>query len=64
MSKDFFWFCVLGLPPQEGQNRTVASAILAILLNPLVFRLVDAANPLARSNTHPNEPGCKPNLSR
>jgi len=37
MGKDFFWFCVPGLPPQEGQNRTVAGAILAILSNPLVF---------------------------
>ena len=53
MSKDFFWFCVPGLPPQEGQNRTVAGAILAILSNSLVFRLVDAANPLARSKHTP-----------
>ncbi len=64
MSKDFFWFCVRGLPPQEGQNRTVASAILAILLNPLVFRLEDTAQSARAKQTHPNEPSCKPNLSR
>ncbi len=61
MSKDFFWFCVLGLAPQEEQNRTVAGAIL---LNSLVFRLVDAAQSARTKQTHPNEPGCKPNLSR